>query len=380
LLFVLSLCVPLLEVFAQDSRQSLEPKPSEDRPVLELDLRKYGYKSYLTNGRDSLSLAFTESNDIVIGWSKLDDPHADKTMRTNNPVPTHLHALLIDSRTGQEKSVHEWPSSHFDTTIIPVASREYLTCTGDKIQRLSSDFTLLQAQMLSLPGTCNEIRTSRSRHSVRVNTSEGKKYQGSIIDAVTFQPLASWSLETMSVNFTDSMLVGIRRQDLELCILKFGRDWEPFNAGGIGQQLKLLPNKSAVFVNDSTLLVLSGGKMRVVTLAGKMLFQVDLPNKMLFSMFSSSVAISASGDRFAFVETQRHGSVALDMDYASDDHVVVYSLREQQAIYTRKVHGTSPYTQSWNRNRFTLSPDGRLLAIFDKGILDVYQLPAMSPD
>lgn len=142
------------------------------------------------------------------------------------------------------------------------------------------------------------------------------------------------------------------------------------------QKLKLLPNKDAVFVNDSTLSVLSAGKMRVVTLAGTLLFQVDLPNKMLFR----GVAISASGDRFALVETKAHGSVALDMDYASDDHVVVYSLREQKAIYTRKVHGTSPYTQPWNRNRFTLSPDGRLLAIFDMGVLNVYQLPAISPD
>jgi hypothetical protein len=55
--------VPL--VSGQTNSQPLEPAPSRDHPLLEIDVRKFGYKPRGSGARDSFSLAFTESNDIL---------------------------------------------------------------------------------------------------------------------------------------------------------------------------------------------------------------------------------------------------------------------------------------------------------------------------
>lgn len=115
--------------------------------------------------------------------------------------------------------------------------------------------------------------------------------------------------------------------------------------------------------------------MAVVTVEGALLFRTSLPSKYSFG----TKAISAGGGRFAIIETKMRGvtNEVLDMyAFPSDDHVVVYSLHEQRAIYARKVEGNSPWPP-WigHTNRQALSPDGTLLAILDDGILKVYQLP-----
>jgi hypothetical protein len=62
--------------------------------------------------------------------------------------------------------------------------------------------------------------------------------------------------------------------------------------------------------------------------------------------------------------------------FPSDDEVTVYSLLERKAIYARKVKGTSPWPPfTEHHNRLAISSDGTLLAIFDDGILSVYNLP-----
>jgi hypothetical protein len=64
-----------------------------------------------------------------------------------------------------------------------------------------------------------------------------------------------------------------------------------------------------------------------------------------------------------------------------DDHIVVYDLDQRKAIYTRKVKGGSPWIPSFeHRNRIALSSDGTMLTILDNGIIDVYQLPPLSPN
>jgi hypothetical protein len=369
LVSLLLLAVPL--VFGQTNSQLVEPEPNRDHAQLEIDVRNFGYKPRGSGLQDWLSLAFTESNDILVSWATLDDLHSKKTLHGNSPVPSHLHALVLDARTGQKEHGGEWPSSYLESTISPVGEENFLICAGDEIQLLSSDFTTVRDQVLSAPTTCLGLRISPSRHSFSTRTKSGAG--NNLIETETFQSLAGWSShDAIDVHFTDTVLVGACRPDLDLCIREFNQPWRPFHVDGIKQDMKTY-GKRPTFVNDTTFSTANGGKMAVVTLEGATLFNVNLPKKFSFAQ----IATSTGGQRFAYIEAEERGSRALDMSSTFDDHVVVYDLGQKKAIYTRKLNGGSPWIPPFERtNRIALSADGTLLAILVGGIIKIYQLPA----
>jgi len=136
-------------------------------------------------------------------------------------------------------------------------------------------------------------------------------------------------------------------------------------------------NEGPFFVNDSTLALAHGRELAVVMLDGTVLLRDSLPKKFSFSR----IVTSSEGQRFAYILTELRGSAALDMEFLTDDRIVVYDLGQRKAIYTRKLKGGSPWIPPFmeHRNRAALSPDGKLLALLDEGILEVYQLPESYP-
>ena len=368
LALIILTAAPLLS--GQTNSEPIEPKPSRDRPLLEIDVRKYGYRPQ-GSAYEWLSLAFTQSNDILVAWTSLNDPRSKKTARNYTPVPSHLHAVVFDSRTGQKRYDGDWPSRYLETTITPVGKENFLICAGDEIRLLSPDFTTVREQALSAPITCPTTRTSPSRRSFSTSSKSGK--DNKLLDAESFQPLAEWSPhEAINVHFTDTMLVGACRPYFSLCVRELNQDWQPFRADAIKQDLKTY-GKHPTFVNDTTLSIANGGRMAVVTIEGAVLINVNLPKKFYFAQ----MATSTGGQRFAYIETEERGSRGLDMSSTFDDHVVVYDLGEKKAIYTRKLNGGSPWIPPFElRNRVALSADGTLLAILGDGIIEIYQLPA----
>lgn len=364
--------VPLVR--AQTKSQGFEPALSRVPPVLEMDLRKHGYRTYLSGGRDSLSLAFTDRNDIVFAWTTVDDSSVDKKIGLLPTAASHLHALLLDARTGRKKDGREWPASSFYATIHPVGKEKFLICTGKSIQLLSPDFDVIRVQAIPRSNSCIGGDVSPSRQSFSINTGVGNNYQPTLFDAESFAPIAKWSREARGVRFTDTLLVGTCSPQFKLCIRKSNQPWEPFHFAETDEPVRDNPYKLPFFVNDSILAIVRAGEMAVVTVEGALLFRVALRNGL------GNPATSTGGERFALIESKSRGltNEALDMyAFPSDDHVVVYSLHERMAIYTRKVKGTSPWSP-WvvHRNRLALSPDGTLLAVLDDGMLAVYQLPA----
>jgi hypothetical protein len=367
--------VPL--VSGQTNSQSIEPDPNRDPPLLEIDMRKYGYKPHGSGADDWLSLAFTESNDILVAWTTSDGRYSRTQIRTTTLVPSHLHALVLDVRTGQKEHAGEWPSRYLQATITPVGKENFLICAGDEIRLLSNDFAIVRDQVLSAPTDCRRMRAYPSRLSFSFPTRTKSGVESKLIDAESFQQLAEWSSrEASNVDFTDSLLVGICRPDFNLCKREFNEHWQPIHPVGIEKSLKSFRIQGPFFVNDSTLTIAEGGEITVVTLEGTMLFRVNLPKKFSFSR----IATSTGGKRFAYIETELRGSRALDMYSDFDDHVVVYDLGQMKAIYARKVKGGSPWIPPFeHRNRIALSSDGTMLAILDNGIMNVYQLPARNP-
>ena len=359
---------------AQTKSQPIEPELSRDRPLLEIDLRKYGYEPHGNGaGVEPLSLAFTQSNNLLVSWTTSDESQSKKEIRSTTPVPSHLHGLILDPRTGQKERAGEWPSRYLHASITPVGKDKFLICARDEIQLLSHDFVTVRNQVLSPPNTCEGMRVSPNRHSFSTRT--GTEYN--LIDAESFQPLAEWSSkEAVDVHFTDSLLVGVCRPDIEICIRRFDQDWQPLHAVGVLQRAQTLGHQGTAFVNDSTLAIANGGEMTVVTLEGAMLFRVNLPKKFSFAR----IATSTDGNRFAYIETELRGSKPLDMYSDFDDHVVVFDLGQKTAVYARKVNGGSPWIPPFeHRNQIALSSDGALLAILDNRKLEVFKLPAPKP-
>jgi hypothetical protein len=367
-LFLFYLVVAPL-VARQENFQPIEPEPSRNHPLLDIDLRKFGYKPRGSGVLDPLSLAFTESNDVLVAWTASDGSRNWTKERSTTPVASHLHAAVLDARTGQKIRDGEWPSRYVQAGITPVGKDNFLICALDEIRLLSNDFTTVRDQVLPAPVNCRGMRISPSRHSFSVTA--GGDYH--VMDVESFQPLAEWSSKDVAhVNFTDALLVGACSPDFDLCIREFNQQWQPFHVVGIKQDLKMYAKVGPTFVNETTLSTADGGTMLVVTLEGSILFSVNLPRNFLFER----IATSTGGKRFAYIETQLRGSRALDMSSDFDDHVVVYDLAQKKAIYTRKLQGGSPWIPPFEyRNLIALSADGTLLAILHNGIIQVYQLP-----
>lgn len=372
----LGLIVAAPLVSAQAQSQNFEPAFSKDRPLLETDLREYGYKPGLSGRSDFLSLDFTDSKHLIFGWTTLDDPDVDRKKGLLTLVPSHLHAVLLDAHTGQKQTVREWPTPTFYAGVDAVQDGHLVICTGNEIRLLSRDFEVIREDELPSSSQCFGHEFSPSKRTLTIRSGPVLDYQNSLLDVKTFSPLSSWTKEVRTVHFTDSLLVGTCSPDFAVCIRTFDQPWGPFHFDGMDQQMKDYRNKFAFFINDSTLGIIALREMAVVTVDGKLLFRVNLPNKWSFG----KPVMSRGGERFALIENKLRGlrNEGLDMyPFPSNDHAVVYSLPDRRAIYTLKVNGTSPWAP-WvmHKNQMALSPDGALLAIVDDGILKVYQLPA----
>lgn len=343
-----------------------------DRPLLELNLRHYGYKPRSAGRRDFLSLGFVDAHHVLFGWTTFDRSHDEKTGPLT-PAPSHLHALIFDTNTGEIETSHEWPTSSFLATISSVDEDKLLICTGDTIQLLSRRLNLIRELKLSRFSPCSADNLSPSRESFSIDSGKHHEVQRSVLDVDTFRTIATWSNEAANIHFTDTMLAGNCKPDFEACVREFAGRWHPLALPTVEAHPNVSWNPNLGFINGSTMAFRTGNAMIGVTLEGSLAFRMELPQR----HYVGAIATSVEGDRFAFLDIQMHGSEALDMQFPSDNRVAVYSLRRKTVIYTRKVKGIMwtwlPLVE--RRCTFALSPDGSLLAIVDDGMLAVYQLP-----
>jgi hypothetical protein len=350
--------------------QSQDAVLGTERPLLKMDLRSYGYKSHAGGTRDYWSVAFINNDDLVLGWTTLDNSDVGKKTGRLTAAPSHLHAVVLNARTGQKRIVRDWAVSTFYANIYPVAKGEFLICTGNAVRLFSQDFDLIRELTSSRLGPCTANQVSPSGRSFSIDSGSGKQFQRSVMKTESFTSVTTWSNDARNVHFSDTLLVGNCAPNGELCARKFDTSWEPFAFSGADRQTWV-----RCFLDDSTLVLTTRSGLAVVTTDGNPLFRVNLESRHLIG----ETAFSSGGQRFAVVQMRMRGvtNEILEMyAFPSDDQVVVYGLPERKAIYARKVKGTSPWPPfTEHRNRLAISSDGRLLAILDDGILSVYQLP-----
>ncbi len=360
---------------AQSNSPANEPASSSERPILELDLRKYGYKPSAGGRRDYLSFAFADNDEVVFAWTTFDNPGVAQNSGPLTASVSHLHALLLNTLTGETKDRGDWPSTSHIATINPVGAQKFLICTGNTIQLLTHDFKTIKEQSLPRTRPCSGNRISPSRQTFSIDLGSGRDSLQTLMDAESFQPVGSWSLEdAIDVHFTDKLLFGNCRPDFKACIRGFDENWRPFRPAELDELAKGLKYRSGLFINDSTMSMLDvgGSELAVVTLTGDLVLRAALPKNYSYSRET----ISTGGKRFAFVETVTRGSLSLDWLWREDFRVAVYDLVQRQVIYTRKVRSGSPWVPPFEdvKNIIALSPDGTLLAIEVDGHLEVFRI------
>jgi len=353
--------------------QESEPASSKDHPLLEVDLRNLGYKTYEGVERLPTFVDFTDVNNLAVAWLTLDDRTADKKTGKHPIGPAHLHVFALDTRTGQKQGLREWSTPSYPVSFLGVHDGRFLTCTGSLLRLFSPSFDVIRELHLPDDRACESI--SPSRQLLLLSFRSGQRYQRTLLDVGTFAAVAEWTEEDLTYGISSHWLVGRCGKPLEVCIRRIDQSWHAFQPPGIDKRFRGYWRKSTFFVNDETLVIEAGHEMAVATVDGALLFRVVLPKNRSFGGDQGS----SGGERFAVIVNRQRGltSPGLDMyAFPSNDRVVVYSIPDRRAIYAVKVKGTSPWAP-WEPhvNQLALSPDGTLLAVVSDEILKVYRLP-----
>jgi hypothetical protein len=375
----------IVVAFAVEAKsQDWEPTPTKDRPLLELDLRKFGYERYHnSHGIWPTFVDFTD-NRLVLAWLTPDDRTAAAKTGVLTPTPAHVHVLVLDAATGQKKCLQDWATPSVAVRVSGAGDGRFLTCTGNLLRLFSPDFALLQERDLQSDRACLnpslwEVRgVSPSRQSLLLSYPSGKSKRTSIFRIDGLSAVADWTEGSTTSDISDHWLVGnCGGESREVCIRGIGQSWKPFQPAVLSSAM---PNRTQLrFVNDETLVVGTRNTIAVVTVGANLVFQTQLAAK---NESFGTLATSSGGERFAVMENRQRGlrSEPLDMyPFAANDRIVVVSIPAHRAIFAVKVEGTSPWTP-WNGhlNQFSLSSGGTLLAVVCDDTLRVYRVPTLS--
>jgi len=360
--------------------QNLDPVPTNDLPLWQIDIRKYGYNASSVTNRFSV-IDFTDSGHLAVAWLTLDDPTVGRKIGLLTPTPAHLHVIVLDSMTGQIESQHTWSTPSSPARFLGIPDGNFLICTGGMLRLFSPTFNVIQAQNISSDSSCSKgffaslDGVSPSRRSLLLSDHSSRlSQQNDLIDTGSFARLNAWTENVLVRSISDHWLMAYCGQQREMCIREADKSWQPL-------QLTSMPTKNvgALFVSDETMLIEARNKMAVVAVDSTELFQMELPKNRSFGEARSST----DGDRFAVMENRLRGirNEFLDMyPFDSNDRAVVFSIANRRAIYAVKVNGISPWRPLLDQNDpFALSPDGTLLAVRFNGILTIYRLPGRSP-
>jgi hypothetical protein len=374
--------------------QDPDSVPTQERPILQINLHKFGYNSKNAIRLNS-PVQFTDSNRIAIGWVSVEDPRGVPAPSPSDKGTSQLHLLFLDARTGKNRRTETWPAPVGSVSVVGLSDGEFLTCTGNIAKLFSSDLELIQTGQL--PGTsyCGNNCTLPS-HVVSPDKSRwlicscvdcsgewsARKYQNTLIDTDHLLPISTFGDPRPIRGVSSYRLVADGDREGELYIRTLEESWKSLRPIGLGEQFgergkyKYQSGWFPSFVNDTTLLIEAGGSMAVVSVDCTVLFQQQLPTNRFFG----NHVVSAESDRFAVMETRLRGpsSEALDMAFDADDRVVVFGVSDRKAIFAVKVEGVSAWdllSNKGHRNQIALSPDGQLLAIVSDETLRIYQLP-----
>ena len=375
---LLALLTAVITVGLVAEAQETEPSPAGEHPLVELNLKKFGFERYRSShSRWPTFVDFIDNTHLAVAWLTPDDRAAAASAGPLSPTPAHLHVVVLNAVDGNQEVHHEWPTPSTPVRFLGLRDGKFLTCTGNVLRIFSSTFEIIRERELpDKRGCLNSTKgagISPSRNTLIVSwpkpQSNGRMLlYDSLLDLQTFAEVANWTETPTTSEISDHWLIGNCHQIREPCIRGINQTWEPLPGGW--RNIKAIS-----FLDDQTLGLNSDNRTIVMRVNAETLFQFDRSAR----RFAVDFVTSVGGERFAVVEDRLRGvrSEPLDMyPFQSNDRVVVYSIPDRRAIYAVKLQGDSPWAP-WisHINQLALSPNGALLALTADNTLKLYRLP-----
>ena len=381
-------------VFAGEPKTRTEQQPpTHDTPLWSTDLKQLGYKisssyaSHFRVGADIVKIQFLDPHRIALAWLVTDQVVEKPGLYKNRSnVPSQLHLCILDAKTGQEISFHEWPSASQGVNLAYTASGQWLIASGDAVTLYSPSFGKVRELQQVTPRAWQSGFTSPSGRTflVRATDSHGA-WSDQLLDSATFEVRDSWNdnqLAEASYWYSDRFIVAFTFKPEQWLVRSVSKVWTPF----MPEENDTHSERRHIygFLDDDLLVWHSAKQIAVGPVGGSPLFTQAAPEAHLFF----HQLIPSQGERFAMTLDRMRGlrSEPLDMyPFPSSDCVVIYGIPERKAIFSVKVKGQSPWPSfSWYPkpvwNSIALSPDGQLLGIVSNEGVRVYSLPPRQED
>jgi hypothetical protein len=361
-------------------------RPAEPKPLWQVNERKLGvprtsgdlrlFEIYLSHG-----FGFQNNNTLLISWITPDGP-LPRIPKKASPipavlVPSHLHIMFLDAKTGTRLREREVSVPSAPTELFISHSGNLLVRAGNSLKLYTPDFVLLNQADLPAPV---KVGSFDSRPKIEISPdgrriivflcSWGKSSKTAIFDADDLKSLASLPDGQQSCPEQlgdDSFLsnTGSGSDALQSTI----QSWEnePHNP-----TLRVAGNPTLVrLLNGDAFMVANGNRMAVRTTDGKLLMTDDLPKGQGLVPWT---AVDARDSTIFAVETTRvtlqvttpETLIPIPMHLPSPYQIAVYSLKEKRRIFAIKAGELYQYA---------LSPDGSLFATLSNGWVRVYKLP-----
>lgn len=385
-----ALLIALLIGPSSSPAQLERPGPRPQQPLWSIAPRKVGYDPRILEkflpkvGVETVKIMVADEQRLAVAWLTPDEA-SGRLVGPETSVPSHLHLVILEARTGRKISSNLWPCSSAGVNIAYLPSGQWLLAKNQSISLYSQSFQeLRELDRVNAPPTQFTSPSGRT-FLLHVANPEGRPVT-QLRDSATFAVVDSWDdtrIGGAPIVFSDSFALALVfrwRRPRDIYVRRVRGDWEEFpNASSAAESHPGTPPTG--FANDDTVVSALGHTLVVRSVGGAELFRSALGQKLFLPSWSTS-ATSAGARRFAVILARFRGIrwEAADMyPFLSDDRVVIYSIPKERAVFTVKVRGPSPWwfqigPFAWNS--IALSPRGELLAIASSEGVKVYRVPA----
>jgi hypothetical protein len=310
---------------------------------------------------------------------------------TSLSLPFRLHALFVNTQSGQVRTTREWPTGLYSSRVLPGTEGRFIVLTADKLMLYSPQMELLKELDLSLTrrsvlGWRAHLSPSRKTLVVGYEPREDEsrslgeaRTENQWIDTESLTVTQRWTAKGFSGDFdniSDRAFVGILPG---IKIRELNAPWRQL----CGTRTAFCGDHPQ-FISNSVILTRTDPLPRYISLFrtnGALLFKQDFPPSEVFQCRQyagpNPARPSADGRRFALPVGRLHGgSRFLDIGAKFTlKQIMVFDLASNGWI-ARVECKPLRVTSLWG---LALSPDGSQLAFIDQdGVLWLFRIPEVT--
>jgi hypothetical protein len=304
---------------------------------------------------------FQNNNTLLISWITPDGPlpHIPKPGGPTPVVrvPSHLHVLFLDAKTGTRLGERELSVPSAPTGLFISHSGNLLVSVGNLLKLYTPNFVFLNQAEFSAPDEPRfEISPDGSR--IALCSYQGLSPKAAIFDADDLKPLGS------SPDGQQSCPNQLGDDSFLFMTYSGGKLVQSAVQNGENQPHNppLLVANEVHLLNGDAFMFANGNSLVVRTIDGKLLMTDDLPKKREFRPLTAedardSTIFAVETVRLTGVEGMPFFPIIPMFHMPVPDQIAVYSLKEKRRIFSIRVKGGTRWV-----GRYELSPDGSLFA------------------